>query len=109
MRPALVQEKAAQAVGLLKELRIDLWLVFARESLLTPDPCLELVVGSDVTWHSAFLFSRTGERIAIVGRFDADHVRAPGAYDKVIPYDESIRPILKQTVERLRPRSILVN
>ncbi len=109
MHPALIQEKAAQAVGLLKELGLDLWLVFARESSLTPDPCLELVVGSSVTWHSAFLFSRTGKRIAIVGRFDADNVRATGAYDQVISYDESVRPILKQAVERLRPRSIAVN
>ena len=51
---------------------------------------------------------RAGERIAIVGRFDAPNVEQIGAYE-VVSYDESIRPALREAIERLAPRSIALN
>src|SRR3972149_4470552 len=96
----IVNEKLNQAVVLLNEQRVDLWLTFVRETSLTADPCLDLVAGLGMTWHSAFLVSRTGERAAIVGRFDAENVRAIGGYTQVIAYDQSIRPALREAVAR---------
>jgi Xaa-Pro dipeptidase len=104
----LVQEKLEQAVEILREQGVDLWLTLVRETLLTSDPCLDLIAGTYSAWTGAFLISSTGERTAIVGRFDAPSVEAIGAYD-VIGYDESIRPALVETVERLAPRSIALN
>ena len=51
----LTQEKIAQAIGILDELDIDLWLTFVRETTMAPDPALELISGLDFTWKSAFL------------------------------------------------------
>src|SRR5687767_705568 len=96
----LVQEKLDQAV--------EIWLTFVRETSLTSDPSLDLIAGVYSAWQGAFLVSATGERIAIVGRFDAPSVELLGAYD-VIGYDESIRPALRDAVERLAPRSIALN
>jgi Xaa-Pro aminopeptidase len=104
----LVEEKLDQAVEILREQGVDLWLTLVRETLLTSDPCLDLIAGTYSAWTGAFLISSTGERTAIVGRFDAPSVEAIGAYD-VIGYDESIRPALVETVERLAPRSIALN
>ena len=104
----LVQEKLDQAVEILREQGVDLWLTLVRETLLTSDPCLDLIAGTYSAWTGAFLISSTGERTAIVGRFDAPSVEEIGAYD-VIGYDESIRPALVETVERLAPRSIALN
>ena len=59
-------------------------------------------------WTGAFIVSATGERIAIVGRFDAPSVEQVGGYE-VIGYDESIKPALLAAVERLDPRSIALN
>lgn len=107
---ALVQEKVAQAIGILEEMGIDLWLTFVRETACMRDPVLPLLLGrSDVTWQSAFILTRSGERIAIVGRFDAENVRRSGVYDAVIPYDQSIRPALLETLQRLSPRQIALN
>jgi Xaa-Pro aminopeptidase len=104
----LVQQKLDQAVEILREQDVDLWLTYVRETMLTHDPCLDLVAGTYSAWTGAFLISATGERIAIVGRFDAPSVEQLGAY-AVTGYDESIRPALLEAVERLAPRTIALN
>ncbi len=104
----LVQEKLDQAVEILNEQNVDLWLTFVRETLLTNDPCLDLIAGTYCAWQGAFIVSGTGERTAIVGRFDASPVGEIGAYE-VVAYDESIRPALREAVERLAPRSLALN
>lgn len=104
----LVREKVDQAVEILREQDVDLWLTIVRETLLTSDPCLDLIAGTYSAWTGAFLISSNGERIAIVGRFDAPSVEETRAYD-VIGYDESIRPALVETIERLAPGSIALN
>ena len=65
----LVQEKIDQAVEILREQDVDLWLTFVRETSLTSDPSLDLIAGVYSAWQGAFLVSATGERTAIVGRF----------------------------------------
>src|SRR5574337_1260078 len=106
---SIVNEKLNQAIRLLDEQNTDLWLTFVRETSLTTDPCLDLVAGLGMTWPSAFLVSRTSERVAIVGRFDAENVRAIGGYTQVIPYDQSLRPALRDAVARLDPQTIALN
>ena len=105
----LAREKLEQAVQILAEEEVDVWLTFVRETMLTRDPALDLVGGVYCAWHGAFLVSREGERVAIVGRFDAPSVESLGAYDRVIGYDESFRPALVDELERLAPRSIALN
>ena len=106
---ALVAQKLDQAVAILGEQNVDLWLTLVRETLLTSDPCLDLIAGTYCAWQGAFLISRTGERIAIVGRFDAASVEQLGAYSEVVGYDKSLRPALRSAIERLVPRSIALN
>ena len=106
---ALVCEKLDQAVGILKEKDVDLWLTFVRETTQVSDPCLPLVLGFELTWTSALMISRTGERVAIVGRFDADNVERLGGYSTVIAYDRSIQEPLREQLSRLNPRRIAVN
>jgi Xaa-Pro aminopeptidase len=105
----LVREKLDQAPAILAEHGVDLWLTLVRETLLTRDPSLDLVAGTYCAWQSAFLVSRSGERVAIVGRHDATSVEQLEAYDDVVSYDESIRPGLRETVARLAPESIALN
>jgi Xaa-Pro aminopeptidase len=106
---AIVREKLDQAVEVLREKGVDLWITFVRETTQVRDPCLDLILGLDLTWQSALMISRTGERIAIVGRYDADNVRNIGGYTTVIGYDQSIREPLLEQVQRLNPRRIGLN
>ena len=105
----IVREKLEQVPGILEEQGIDLWLTFVHETEVTPDPCMELIVGTDCTWQSAFLLSRSGGRTAIVGRFDAPGLEAVGAYSDVRIYDESVRPALREAIEQLDPGQIALN
>lgn len=105
----LVREKLDQVTAILDEQGIDLWLTFVHETQVAPDPCIELIVGTHVTWQSAFLLSRSGEQTAIVGRFDAPGLQAIGAYSDIQTYDESIRPVLLAAIERLDPQAIALN
>jgi Xaa-Pro aminopeptidase len=104
----LIHEKADQAQALLAETGLDCWLTFVRETAVRPDPGVEQVVGADVTWDSAFLFGH-GERIAIVGRYDAPNIRAGGVFRDVIIYDEGIGPALVDSLARLDPQRIGLN
>ena len=108
MTSTLVQEKIEQAVEILREQETDVWLTLVRETMLTSDPCLDLIAGTYSAWTGAFVISATGDRVAIVGRFDAPAVEQVGGYD-VVGYDESIKPALRETLERLAPRSIALN
>ncbi|MDD5308909.1 MAG: M24 family metallopeptidase [Deltaproteobacteria bacterium] len=105
----MIGSKIEQAVGILKELDIDMWLVFVRESSAVHDPCIDLVVGANVTWASAFIVTRGGERIAILGSLDKAAHEALGHYPVIVPYVQGIREPFLETLRRLDPRSIAVN
>lgn len=106
---SLIREKLAQATAVLDEFDTDLWLTFVRETSLQPDPALELIFDGDVTWQSAFLVSRTGKHIAILGHFDAENVRQLNAYDQVIGYHKDIGPALCEALDQLNPNRIAIN
>jgi Xaa-Pro dipeptidase len=109
MPTSLVQDKVQQAIAILQEQKVDLWLTFVRETSAFADPALGMIFGSGLTWHSALLIGRKGNRIAIVGRFEAETASRTDAYDEVIGYDQSIRPELLKALKRLNPKQIAVN
>jgi len=105
----LIQEKVDQAITILQEQQIDLWLTFVRETSAVRDPVLPYIYGHDVTWQSAFLLTRGGERIAIVGHFDAETTRRMGVYSEVIGYHEAFSTPLLEVLTRLNPAQIALN
>src|SRR5229473_7732546 len=105
----LLHEKADQAQALLQETGLECWMTFVKETGIRPDPGVDLVVGTDVTWISAFLFAKGGERIALVGRFDVANIKALDVFSEVLGYDESIRQPLVAALKRLDPQQIGLN
>ena len=107
----LVVEKVGQAIDILREKNVDLWLTFVRETSQVHDPSLSLIVSPELqlTWQSAFMLTKRGDRIAIVGRFDTENIQLTGAYQEVIGYDQSIRTPLVDALKRINPQSIAIN
>ena len=106
---SLIQEKLAQASGILRELDIPCWLTFVRESSITPDPVMPFLAPAHVTWHSAFIVTASGEARAIVGLYDKKTIEDTGAYASVEGYVESVKGPLLSALKALGPSVIAIN
>jgi len=106
MGDPLVAEKLDQVPEILKELGLDAWMLFARESHTVHDPSFDLVVGSNVTWQSAFMLTARGERIAVVGSLDAANLKMHGHYGEIVGYVGGIGEDLRKLLGRLDPKRI---
>jgi len=107
---SLIQEKVNQAVEILKEQETDVWLTFVRETSGVRDPALDLLIGpNDLTWPSALMLTRKGEKIAIIGNLEKDALQRLNIFDEILGYDTAVSDILKDTITRLNPDRIAVN
>ncbi|NJC97730.1 MAG: M24 family metallopeptidase [Anaerolineae bacterium] len=107
---SIIQEKANQAVEILKEQNVDMWLTFVRETSGVRDPVLDFLIGpNDLTWQSALIFTRDGGKLAIVGNLEKDAVQRLGVFTEILGYDTAISQLLRDTIERFNPDRIAVN
>ena len=106
----LIQEKVNQAIEILEEQQTDLWLTFVRETSGVRDPVLDLLIGSnDLTWTSALILTRKGEKIAIIGNLEKEAVARLNVFDSIVGYDTAVSGLLWDTITRLNPDRIAVN
>jgi Xaa-Pro aminopeptidase len=105
----LQQEKLEQAISILKELNIDAWLIFARETEETPERSWALLAPGGVVWQSALILTPHGDRIAIVGQGDDDTYRKSSCYSDVYSYTQSIREQLRESLRQINPRQLAIN
>ena len=103
MSQELLREKLDQANALVAGSNFDVWLTFVRETAEGGDPILPFLLEGSLTWQSALMIGRRGERVAVVGRYDADPLRQSGNWPEVVGYDKSIRKSLLEVLERLAP------
>ena len=112
IKQRIINEKHEKIPTLMKEFGIVCWIIFARETITTPDSVMNLVVGTDVVLHSAFIFGfHEGhfQKIAIVANFDANEQKSKGNWDEVIGYVKSIKPHLLEKIQDLNPQKIALN
>ena len=105
----LIKEKVEQAVAILNENDVDCWITFVRESGIVHDPMLDYLISADVTWHSAFIITRSGESYAIVGQMDTPTIEDLGVYTHVQGYVEGIKEPLTKAMRKIDPSSIALN
>ncbi len=107
---SLIQEKVNQAIEILKEQNTDMWLTFVRETSGVRDPALDFLIGTnDLTWLSALILTRKGEKIAIVGNLEKESLQRLGVFNEILGYDTAVSGLLKETITRLNPKRIAVN
>ncbi|GJQ35550.1 MAG: peptidase M24 [Anaerolineaceae bacterium] len=107
---SLIQEKVDQAIEILKAQDIDLWLTFVRETSGVRDPVLDFLIGgNDLTWPSALILTKRGDKIVIVGNLEKEAIERMNVYSEVIGYDAAVSGVLRETITRLNPDRIAVN
>lgn len=105
----MVREKIQQAIDILKEKKIDMWMTFVRESTTIPDPVIEVSVGTHCTWQTAFIITANGQTIAIAGSLDIANLKTHGHYKEIIGYVQSIKDTLLEVLNRINPKTIALN
>lgn len=105
----LFKEKVDQAVKILNEKDIDMWLTFVRESSIAHDPALDMIAGINLTWESALIINRDGETAAIVGSLELDNVKQTGLFDYTEGYLESFKKTFVNYLEKKNPKKIAIN
>ena len=104
----MIREKIYQAPSIMKEENIDLWLTFVRETEVIHDPVLDLILGANCTWQSAFIITSKRDTVAIVGSLDETRIRETEGYE-VIGYKQGIGETLIKQLERFSPETIAIN
>jgi len=97
-------EKLEQAVQLIRDANMDVWVTFVRESVAGGDPALSLILEGGMTWRSALMVTRDGRKVGVVGSLDASILECSGNWDEVVTYDTDISKPLMDTLDRLIPQ-----
>ncbi|MCU0413655.1 MAG: aminopeptidase P family protein, partial [Ignavibacteriaceae bacterium] len=109
MDNTILKEKINQAVDILKEKNIDMWLTFVRESSMMTDPVMDMISGVNSTWQAALCINKDGDTTAIVGSMEEGNFKKPGLYKNIIPYLKSIREPFREYIAKKDPKKIAIN
>ncbi len=109
MSKQMVLEKIAQATKILKEQDVDMWLTFVRETGNIKDPMMEMIVGTNATWESAFIITKEGETEAIVGSLEVANMKTVGTYKNIRGYLKSVHDDLIEVLKKYDPKKIAIN
>lgn len=105
----IFKEKIDQAISILKEKDIDMWITFVRESSINHDAALDMIVGVNSTWQAAFIINKDGDTTAIVGDMEEENFKKTGLYKNVIGYLKSIRESFVEYLKNKDPKKIAIN
>jgi Xaa-Pro aminopeptidase len=107
---SLVPAKVEQAIALMNELDIDVWLTFSQKmGDAGGDAVYPIIFGDRDLGAGLLLLTRSGERIAMVGGLDVAIPRSTGAWDQVIDHQGDMGRALVETLTRLDPALIAIN
>ncbi len=106
MNTEILKEKIIQAVSILKEQDIDMWITFVRESSVLRDPVMEMTVGGNSTWQAAFIINKDSDTTAIVGSMEEENFVKAGLYKNVIGYLKSIKEPLVEYITSKDPKRL---
>jgi Xaa-Pro aminopeptidase len=105
----LIKEKIDQAVKILNEEDVDMWLTFIRESSTATDPILDMIAGVNFTWPSALIINKDGDTTAIVGSLEVDNIKPLDLYENVVGYVQSVKEPLNDYLKKKNPKKIAIN
>jgi Xaa-Pro aminopeptidase len=105
----IIKEKVAQAVDILNEKNIDMWVTFVQETKVLKDPIMDMTVGDHSTWKSAFIINKDGDTTAIVGDMEEENFVKSGVYKNIVGYLKSFKEPFVEYVKKKNPQKIAIN
>ena len=85
MSKQMILEKIEQAVQILNEKNIDMWMIYVRETGNMKDPMMDMMVGTGATWQSAFIITKSGNTHAVIGSLEFENMKTVGIYKNIHP------------------------
>lgn len=105
----IFKEKIVQAISILEEKDIDMWVTFVRESSINHDSVMDMIVGVNSTWQAAFIINKDGDTTAIVGDMEEENFKQTGLYKNIVGYLKSIREPFIEYIKKKDPKKIAIN
>lgn len=109
MSKEMILEKINQSVKILNEKNIDMWMTFVRETGNMKDPMIDMIVGANATWQSAFIITKNGDTHAIVGSLELENMKMVGTYKNIHGYLKSVKEKLLEVLDMYKPSKIAIN
>ena len=98
MSKEMILEKINQAVKILNEKNIDMWMTYVRETGNMKDPMMDMMVGTGATWQSAFIITKSGETHAVIGSLELENMKTIGTYKNIHGYLKSVKEKLIKSI-----------
>lgn len=105
----IIKEKVSQAVDILNEKNIDMWITYVRETKVQKDPVMDITVGDHSTWQSTFIINKDGDTTAIVGDMELENFAKSGVYKNLIGYTKSFKEPFIDYLKKKNPNKIAIN
>lgn len=109
MSKEMIMEKIDQAVKILNEKDIDIWMTYVRETGNIKDPMMDMIVGTGATWQSAFIITKGGNTHAVIGSLEYENMKTVGTYKNIHPYLKNVREDLLKVLDIYKPKKIAIN
>ena len=109
MSKQMILEKIEQAVQILNEKNIDMWMIYVRETGNMKDPMMDMMVGTGATWQSAFIITKSGNTHAIIGSLEFENMKTVGTYKNIHPYLKFVKDDLLKVLDMYKPKKIAIN
>ncbi len=109
MSREIIKEKVSQAVDILNEKNIDMWITYVRETKVQKDPVMDITVGDHSTWQSTFIINRDGDTTAIVGDMELENFAKSGVYKNLIGYTKSFKEPFIDYIKKKNPKTMAIN
>jgi Xaa-Pro aminopeptidase len=109
MSKEMILAKQKQAVEILNEKDIDMWITFVRETGNMQDPMMDMIVGTGATWFSGFIITKNGDTTAVIGSLEEANMKTVGTYQNIVSYLKSVKEDLVKVIENYDPKKIAVN
>lgn len=110
MIPMLLQrEKVLQAINIVREEKVDVWMTIARETSMNNDPVIPLISNVDFGGMTCVCITAEGKSICLASQLDSLGMSQGGMYDEVVDYGLDFEAGFAALMERLKPATMALN